>query len=251
MKKDQKSGWQHKPVVPQSHHLGGWGSMIRSQGLPKRYKSKRKELGHTVELVIPRSLRPSVQGNHGEQQSGSWLMLYNSHLTDIRGNFCLEAKLRLCVLRPFLVSPCDSAADTPVSPGYCWEPVTSLLTILTANHTTPESDLLPWVLSGKTDSHHAKMGIGVGVGFRVHGVLNILCHTDSNIGEYWSTWKPLCRKTFREGSMGARDQSQIAPSVPPHRVMKKWDEKLGGWHPTLYLPHSESWSRKNMGSWPV
>lgn len=45
--------------------------MIRSQGLPKRYKPKRKELGHTVELVIPRSLRPSVQGNHGEQQSGS------------------------------------------------------------------------------------------------------------------------------------------------------------------------------------
>lgn len=89
--------------------------MIRSQGLPERYKPKTRELGHTEELVIPRSPRPSVQGNHGEQRSGSWLMLYNSYLTDIRRNFCLEARLRLCVLRPILVSPCDSAADMPVS----------------------------------------------------------------------------------------------------------------------------------------
>lgn len=59
------------PVVPQSHHLGGRGSMIRSQGLPERYKPKRRELGHTEELVIPKFPRPSVQGNHGEQRSGS------------------------------------------------------------------------------------------------------------------------------------------------------------------------------------
>lgn len=64
--------------------------------------------------------------------------------------------------------------------------MTGLLTIVTANHTTPESDLLPWVLLGKTGSHHAKMGIGVGVGFSVHGISNILCHIVSNIGEHWS-----------------------------------------------------------------